>query len=275
MRKLPNFCSVANHRFFVESRYQSCKRGGLRQISKPNLDSFMTDRELPNEALSPTPCPRQLSAERQLLWMLAPIALALLGYAAIYVDHPISFWCYKDNGLKPIQEFLNTMETPGNGYGVFILGVTIFCLDHKRRILLVRALCCAFGAGLTANGLKLLLERTRPKAFDFTNSIWESFGGWLPGASAGSSGQSFPSAHTATAFCLAVVLCWMYPRGRCLFPFFAFCVAWQRIASGAHFLSDTLFGAATGCFIALLFFKIGLLPGWLDSMETRFLRKHD
>jgi undecaprenyl-diphosphatase len=78
--------------------------------------------------------------------------------------------------------------------------------------------------------------------------------------------QAFPSAHTATAFGLAIGLTWLYPRGRWLFATFAVLVACQRIQSGAHFLSDTFFGAALGCVVAAVCIKY---VKWFDRFEGK------
>jgi membrane-associated phospholipid phosphatase len=58
--------------------------------------------------------------------------------------------------------------------------------------------------------------------------------------------QSFPSAHTATAFGLALCLASLYPQGKGWFFTLASLVAMQRMVAGAHYLSDVLAGAAIG-----------------------------
>jgi membrane-associated phospholipid phosphatase len=171
-----------------------------------------------------------------------------------------------------LKDFLEIIETFGNGIGVAVILVTVFVLDPSRRVYLLRVIECAYGAGLAANGLKLLIARTRPNGFNYLGDVWTTFGAWFPGSSAGSVGQSFPSAHTATAFGLAAGLAWLYPRGRWLFFTFAVLVGCQRIQSGMHYLSDVLAGAALGSLIALAFYKCGLLPGWMDRLED-YLRK--
>jgi len=61
--------------------------------------------------------------------------------------------------------------------------------------------------------------------------------------------QSFPSAHTATAAALAVVLTSVYFRGVWLFYSVVVLVAMQRVETGAHYVSDVLCGAAIGCVV--------------------------
>ena len=60
--------------------------------------------------------------------------------------------------------------------------------------------------------------------------------------------HSFPSGHTATAVGLAISLD-ADPRGRWLFAVFAALASLQRMTAGAHYLSDSLFGAALACLV--------------------------
>lgn len=211
----------------------------------------------------------RLYARTQFLWLVVPLAFILAGFLALTVDCPLGRWCVNKNCPASLENLFSTMEPFGNGLGVAIIGITIFCLDPRRRWALPRILGCAFSAGLAANGLKLLVARSRPHSFDFHGGVLQTFGDWFPMISAGSVGQSFPSGHTTTAVALAAALVWCYPRGWCLFPALAVLVGCQRIVSGAHFTSDVLWGAALGSFIALAFLKIGQLPQWLDGLEKR------
>jgi membrane-associated phospholipid phosphatase len=92
----------------------------------------------------------------------------------------------------------------------------------------------------------------------------------LPLISGGSDGQSFPSAHTATAVGLSAALIWLYPQGRLLFTLLAALVGCQRIASMAHFPSDVMFGAATGCFVAQFILQTGGIAKCFDRWEANW-----
>ncbi len=195
--------------------------------------------------------------------------LVFAGFLALTVDCPLGRWCVEKNCPAWLENLFSTMEPFGNGIGVAMIGITIFCLDPRRRWALPRILGCAYSAGLAANGLKLLVARFRPHSFDFHGGVLQSFGEWFPMFSAGSVGQSFPSGHTTTAVALAAALAWLYPRGWILFPALAVMVGCNRVESGAHFLSDVFWGAALGSFIALGFLRIGKFPRWLDSLERK------
>ncbi len=187
--------------------------------------------------------------------------------AALAVDYSLAQWCVADRCPGFFRELFEVVEPFGNGLGVLVVVAMIYYLDPTRRWAVPRLLGCSLGAGLAANMVKMLIVRTRPHSFDFSGEVLASFGGWLPLTSADSAGQSFPSAHTATAVGLAVGLMWLYPHGRRTFVVLAALVACQRIESGAHYLSDVLCGAAVGCIVASAWLHFGLLPDWMDRLE--------
>ncbi|HID75702.1 MAG TPA: phosphatase PAP2 family protein [Planctomycetaceae bacterium] len=186
-------------------------------------------------------------------WLcLAAAALVVAAAATMTIDCPVARWCQDDNCPRLLQQLCQVAESFGHGLGVALILATVWALDPSRRGELPRLALMSWGAGLMANLVKTLVARTRPHHFDFQGGVAQSFGGWMPGLSQGSGGQSFPSAHTATAVGLAFALAWLYPRGRWLFAALAVLVACQRVESGAHFPSDTLAGAAVGCLWAAL-----------------------
>lgn len=226
---------------------------------------------------------------------LVGILLVLASGAALAVDRPLARWFHPQT-VSPISEreaagpsdrvpetprsripgdlkrLLTWSEGFGHAVGVVLMGLVIYQLDPANRRRLVRAFCMALGSGLVADGMKLLVERTRPRAFDLGQPIWESFTGFLPGLVGGSAGQSFPSAHAATAAGWALALGWLYPRGRWTFVFLAFLVLCQRVESNAHFLSDVLAGAAVGCLVSSLFLPGGWLSGVFEGWENAAIR---
>ncbi len=123
-----------------------------------------------------------------------------------------------------------------------------------------------------ADAVKLLLARTRPRAFDLAEPVLQTFIGWFRLGAGGSDHQAFPSGHVATAVGLALALGWAYPRGRWLFAGLAVLVACQRMQSDSHFLSDLLGAAALGFLAGWLFLPGGAWSGWLDRLESRWGR---
>jgi membrane-associated phospholipid phosphatase len=197
-------------------------------------------------------------------------ALVLAAAAALAVDVPIARAFRDWNQSKDIASWLgyfNNFEMFGHGFGVAILLLALHQLDPGRRWAIPRVLVCAAAAGGLADLLKMLILRIRPYECALQGGVWATFGEWLPIFNAGSPGQSFPSAHTATAAGLAAALIWLYPQGRLLFTVLAILVGCQRIVCGAHYPSDVLIGAAAGSFAAIFFLAVGRLPPLFDRWE--------
>jgi membrane-associated phospholipid phosphatase len=204
---------------------------------------------------------------RAALW--APLVLVLLAAAALAVDCPLARWCVDGYCPLLVARLLRVVEPFGSGFGVLVIAVVMYQLDPVRRWALARVLAMAWGAGLAADAVKMLIVRIRPHHFNFEGTVADTFGRWLPLMSVGSGRQSFPSAHTATAVALAIALAWLYPRGRWLFASLAVLVAAERMQTGAHYLSDTLCGAALGCVVATACLRSRLLVTWFGRLERR------
>ncbi len=202
--------------------------------------------------------------------LLLPAVLLVGSAIALTVDFPLSRWCTAGHCPGFVRECLELVEPFGNGLGVIAIVVIVGLLDPFRRGAVPRIMAASLGAGLAADVVKLMIVRVRPCQFTFQGDVWDTFGGFLPLISAGSGGQSFPSAHTATAVGMAAVLIRLYPRGRGLFVALAVLVACQRVQGGAHYLSDALAGAAVGCLIATLCLHKRLLGAWFERYEYHF-----
>lgn len=199
--------------------------------------------------------PQSLEESREVTRWVSPLALTVFVVLSIValltIDVPVVRYLTSTRPRGFFRDLMNAVEVFGNGFGVALILVVIAMLDPMRRRVLPWIAGCAFGAGVASNVLKLLVSRQRPRAVELADArFWETFTDFLPLTSAGSSGQSFPSAHTATAAGLAVSLAFFYPRGRWLFAALTFGVGFQRIFAGAHFPSDVAIGALFGYFLA-------------------------
>lgn len=184
-------------------------------------------------------------------WLLPPLMLLALAGLALWADLPLARWAAGRDYPRAVRELMSISEAFGHGVGVTLIVITILVLDPARRPRLPRLIAAVLLAGLGANLVKLLVARDRPTAADLSQAdAVGTFAGWLPLAHNGSLHQSFPSAHTATAVGLALMLSALYPRGRWLFAALAISVAAQRVLGSAHYLSDVLAGAAVGWFLA-------------------------
>lgn len=200
---------------------------------------------------------------------IAPAAFLLAAAAALSVDLELARWCLGEHCPGSIRRLLNSCEPFGHGSGAALVVFAVFLLDPSRRWLLPRVVLCTAAGGMAANLCKLLVARTRPLRFCFTDSsnVWDTFGAWLP-SGGGFAQQSFPSAHTGAAVALAYAMSRIYPAGRPLFWTLAAGVALQRVDSGCHFASDVLAAVALGLMAGQAFFSFGMLPGWFSRLET-------
>ncbi len=179
------------------------------------------------------------------------VAMCLMGLAALLVDIPVTTF-YRDQDIPGFwRDFIQTTEAFGHGVGAFFILLAILVVDVSRRRLMPWAYLAVFGAGITTNILKLFTKRVRPRDFlgdADLNGAFETFywfiveGTTRPNVAY----ESFPSGHSTSAFALACVLSHFYPRGRCLFLLLAAIVAYGRVQTRAHFVSDVCFGAAMG-----------------------------
>ena len=181
-------------------------------------------------------------------WYGLPATLMILASLLLLLDISVAKLCWEDEYPREIADVLSNAEPFGHGIGVAFVVITIAVLDPARRRWAPGV--CAAGAiagGLSANIVKLLIGRTRPRNFDLaTIDVWQTFQGWFPLGSGGSALQSFPSAHTATAVGFAVALSAVYPRGRWWFYSLAILVGLHRVEVSAHYPSDVCIGALLG-----------------------------
>jgi membrane-associated phospholipid phosphatase len=242
---------------------------GFRRHPTFDLRAKMNTAPLSDSAGAGTDWPRRPIVRGG--WVLCGV-FVLLGFAALAVDPQVAQWCRAGRLPGDLQKLLNLAEVFGHGAGVTMVLLAVWILDPARRWGFARLAVTTYGAGLIADLLKLVIARTRPRAFDFAQGVLDSFGQVFAWGAGGSNQQSFPSAHIATALGLAFGLTWLYPRGRWFFAALAMMVAGQRIASGAHFPSDVSWGAAIGCAVAILCLDAGPLARWFDRRETRWRR---
>ncbi|MFN0053332.1 MAG: phosphatase PAP2 family protein [Planctomycetales bacterium] len=206
-------------------------------------------------------------------WFLLLSATLLAGCAALFIDIPVSRLLVQDKKLRALHDFLGDIEPFGRWAAIVFFAIAMFLCNPRRRVLVPRLLACSLGSGLAANLVKLLVLRARPKHHDLTESIWSSFQGLFPGTGGGSPLQSCPSAHTATAVGFALALSALYPAGARLFYTAAALVALQRIETGAHFVSDALWGTAVAVAMGGLVFRPDRLGSWFNRKERERWRR--
>lgn len=178
-----------------------------------------------------------------------PLLLLLAAGASLSIDIRVESYFQQAKHPKLVVELFDRAEVFGHGLGACTVIVAVALLDPGKRSRIGWLVGGSFGAGFLANGVKLLVARSRPRAFDLLHgTVWQSFAGWLP-SERNTAIQSFPSSHTVTAVGLAVVLAAWYPRGRWLFATLAVLVGMNRLHCLAHFPSDVFVGTALGWFV--------------------------
>lgn len=190
---------------------------------------------------------------RRLCYLAA--LFAICAALALPFDVPVASYFQRDNDWGAIHDLVKLAEVFAHGFGVACILLTAYVLDVPQRRRMPRIITAVVGAGLSADLIKLMVGRMRPRA-QVVDHVWDSFSGWFPlfrlefrdGVSI-SNCQSFPSGHATVATALAIGLSVLYPRGRWLFAVFAVLGWIQRIESSAHYVSDTLAGAAVACLV--------------------------
>jgi membrane-associated phospholipid phosphatase len=212
---------------------------------------------------------------RRATWMA--LVLIVLAAAVAAVDLPASQFAARKAAVRnhPIvgrlAKIVDLCEFFGYGGTVLLVILLAGSLDPAGLRAMPRLLAGAFGGGLAADAVKMLVSRIRPKAADLNGSVLATFQGWLPilhESSRQHQFQSFPSAHTATAFGLATVLAWRHPRGALIFFLLAALAGLQRVQARDHFVSDVFVGAAIGILCGAA--CVGpYLPGrWFNRLES-------
>jgi membrane-associated phospholipid phosphatase len=203
--------------------------------------------------LSPAPAEDRSGPQRaRPSWpraLLITAGLAVAGLLVVPFDGPVAHFLIGGGCPGELDKLFDLSEVFGHATGVLLIILTVLALDPRGWRSAAWVAAAGYGGGLGADVLKLLVSRTRPNAVVGEIVGWDTFQAWLPFLSAGSGGQSFPSAHMGTATGLAVALATLYPRGRWLFVAFAVLAGCQRIESGAHFPSDVFWGAAVGLLV--------------------------
>jgi len=115
-------------------------------------------------------------------------------------------------------------------------------------------------SGIVTDLLKPLLGRARPVLLQR-----QGFYGFDPLSfhAAHHSFNSMPSGHATTAFAVGFVLVALQPRWRVWALAFAVAVSVSRIVVNAHYLSDTLAGAAVAILTVLILRNLFYRRGWI------------
>ena len=215
---------------------------------------------------------KQFQKNSQLHWPLI-ISMLCISIAALPFDAIITANRRSGFLAGDIRRIIQLSEIFGHGFGLAVVGYFIWVLAPAKRKFFPRLLACALLPGIVVHLIKTFVARRRPGFFypEFTDNASETWMGILPDGFPNHEylTQSFPSAHAATAFGLAIGLAWLLPRARYAFFLFALLAASQRVVFGAHWTSDVLVGSAVGIFVASLIFRIERVDRFFARLENR------
>jgi len=184
------------------------------------------------------------------------IALAILPLVFLYLDSGFISWMRAiEKEKSSLYYFLESIDPVinviGNGATLVIIACVLFIIGkytNKRLSETGKYLCIGFvTTGILVQILKHLFGRARPKLMNEFLFIGPTFKDVY---------HSFPSGHTAEAFCFAYILARYFPRQKILFFVYAIIVALERTEDCSHFPSDVVAGALVGIIIGKLLFEI-------------------
>jgi membrane-associated phospholipid phosphatase len=184
------------------------------------------------------------------------IALVILPWVFFYLDSRFILWMRAiEKEKSSLYYFLESIDLVinviGNGATLAIIACVLFIIGkytNKRLSEAGKYLCIGFlTTGIVVQILKHLFGRARPRFMDDFLFIGPTLKGGY---------DSFPSGHTAEAFCFAYILARYFPRQKILFFVYAIIVALERTEDCSHFPSDVVAGALVGIIIGKLLFEI-------------------
>ncbi|NOZ80689.1 MAG: phosphatase PAP2 family protein [DPANN group archaeon] len=153
-----------------------------------------------------------------------------------------------------VREFFSLIRTPffdffmvwfSHGvtlFSIMFVMISLFLYDEGKKRAILPLWLSFFTSLFFSTLLKFIIQRPRPSlvhALPFLSFV----------------GFSFPSAHTAIAFCAVPLVRKAFPRVSWFFIFFAVLVGISRIYVDAHYLSDVVGGALLGLLVGFLVLK--------------------
>ena len=194
-----------------------------------------------------------MNARRQTQILLLFATLLFCAISFFLLDRPLTLYFHQfDHGLW--HRVWKAVTRAGQSEWYLVGGLLLFAVFRKRNRRISSTGLLLFStvavSGLTADLIKVILCRARPKLFLQQGVYGFDFFGWhLEHA-----WQSFPSGHSATALSVALSLSLLYPRFRPAFLAGAMLIAASRVVLCQHYLSDVVAGSALGAVtVALLY----------------------
>lgn len=205
----------------------------------------------------------------------------VLGFAALigalyWLDRPISAWGQGlPDGVRSIFEWITQWGESDwiliPTFAAWLLAWLLSLLTRDNLRLALRELATLAGfiflgvglPSLVSTLLKRIIGRGRPETWavdaplSFQSLNWSAY-----------EYQSFPSGHATTAFSLAAVVAFLWPKAFWPAMVFAALVAISRIVVGAHYPTDITAGAVLGVLGAYAVRQWFVARGWLFASSA-------
>lgn len=199
--------------------------------------------------------------------ILAALAICLaIGTIAVPWDFELSLKLRYGSVPGDIKKLVNLSEVAAHFLSLIFIFLLLLRCDPTKRLKIYMCVGFIALAGGFANAFKMLIPRVRPNALDhlppenYPNHWYELWGTPFTESWFEEGIRSFPSGHSATATAVAIALTYLYPKGKWFFATLAFFACYQRLLTGAHYLSDVMGGISITlvlCYLYLPVFKWG------------------
>ena len=147
---------------------------------------------------------------------------------------------------SPILDHVLPWFTYLGSHFAFILFIILSWIITKQRKVLRYLIFLYAIQSAVIYSLKFLTQRQRPFLFlEMASKLSKGPGEILD--------PSFPSAHAAFSFMMAILLANWFPRYRVIFFIVAAFIGWTRIYLGVHYPTDVIVGAVLGYGITKVF----------------------
>lgn len=192
------------------------------------------------------------------------VSLAL-GISVLWMQGKVgAFLFFNPVHNDALDLFFKAVTFFGDGIFSIILGVALILFGMKDRgaqVLLGYAL-----SGILAQLLKRIVHAPRPMAL-ITDTTYTHF---LPGYTL-NAWNSFPSGHTASAFCFTAILAWTSFSNSFKFwlAVIALLTGYSRIYLGQHFPDDVISGALLGLLSAYAIRVFAFPPAVIEKWRMK------
>lgn len=172
--------------------------------------------------------------------------------SVFFFDHQISVSFSNEYFKEHYWQFFRTMTDLGLGeiyfsiaIGTYVTAKFLFKNDYYRKWSL-NFFICLLTSGITLQLAKHIVGRQRPlQTVDFNPFVFQPFNfDWYF--------HSMPSGHSQVIFCAAALFSVAFPKWKWLWFVFATFIAFTRIATQQHWLSDAIIGAYIGWGVSFL-----------------------